>query len=175
MKKENKINIGISIIILLLGIIIQLLARIITLETNKILNIALGIYGLIKLIEYILTKPKKDYEIISTSIISFLISLSGIFLMNNNKPIILGITLAIWISLMSIIKLIKLDNLDDKKNKMFYINLYTFIIFILVGLSTCINLYFNQTVQYLILGYLFIIIGLLDLTEDIINYLTTTK
>ena len=56
---------------------------------------------------------------------------------------------------------------------MFYVNLVTFSMFLLLGLLTSINLYFNETVQILMLGFFFVINGLLNLAEDTIRILVS--
>ena len=73
---------------------------------------------------------------------------------------------------MAIIKLIKIDYLHDRNDKMMYINLGTVFLFLFLGLLSSINLYFSETVQFLMLGFFFICVGLLDLTEDLIRILT---
>ena len=84
-------------------------------------------------------------------------------------------TLASWVAVMSIIKLIKLDYYHDRENGMLYVNLITFSLFILLGLLTSINLYFNETVQYIMLAFFFVVNGLLMLAENGIRILVTSK
>ena len=72
---------------------------------------------------------------------------------------------------MSIVKLIKLDYYHDRDDGMFYVNLMTFSLFILLGLLTSINLYYDQSVQLLLLAFFFVVNGILSLAETGINYL----
>ena len=72
---------------------------------------------------------------------------------------------------MAVIKLIKLDYYHDRENGMFYVNLVTFSLFLLIGILTSVNLYFSETVQVLMLGFFFVINGLLNLAEDAIRIL----
>ena len=88
---------------------------------------------------------------------------------------VLSLTLISWVGIMSIIKLIKLDYYHDRENGMFYVNLVTFSLFLLLGILTSVNLYFNATVQTLMLGFFFVVNGLLDLAEDAIRVLVTDK
>lgn len=76
---------------------------------------------------------------------------------------------------MSIIKLIKVDYYHDRNNKMFYINMTSLILFLIIGVLTGINLFFDNTVQVLILGYFFIANGLLNLAEDAIRIIATSE
>ena len=130
------------------------------------------VYSLIKLLEYFLTKPKDDNEELYTAIVCAIASLSGFKFIDYNTQMVLSLTLAVWVGAMAIIKLIKIDYLHDRNNKLMYINLGTFFLFLLLGLLTSINLYFSETVQFLMLGFFFITVGLLDLAEDLIRILT---
>ena len=76
---------------------------------------------------------------------------------------------------MSVIKLIKLDYYHDRKNGMFYVNLVSFSLFLLLGLLTSINLYFTATVETLMLAFFFVCNGLLSLSENGIRILVTGK
>jgi uncharacterized membrane protein HdeD (DUF308 family) len=80
-----------------------------------------------------------------------------------------------WIGIMTIIKLIKLDYYHDRNNGMVYVNLVTFSLFLLLGILTSVNLYFNQTVQTLMLGFFFTVNGLLQLSEDAIRIISSKR
>ena len=54
---------------------------------------------------------------------------------------------------------------------MLYVNLITFSLFLLLGLLTSINLYYEVTVQTLMLGFFFVVNGILNLAEDGIRIL----
>ena len=45
------------------------------------------------------------------------------------------------------------------------------VLFILIGLLCTINLYFEQSVQVLVLGFFYFIHGILELIDPITNYL----
>lgn len=170
-KLRNKLNIGVSIILILLGIFLLIFPWFGKTAPNKLLYLLFSIYGGIKIIEYILTRNEKDYEDLYTGIACVLAATSGFKFSSYSTAMVLSLTLVSWIGIMAIIKLIKLDYYHDRENKMFYVNLITFSLFLLLGLLTSINLYFELTVQTLILGFFFVVNGLLNLAEDGIRIL----
>ena len=161
--KKNKINLICSAILLLVGLAMFILPWIKILDPVKILYVVFSIYALVKLVEYFLTRNGSDLENLYTAIASALAAISGFRFINYEPTIVLSMTLASWVAVMSIIKLIKLDYYHDRENGMLYVNLITFSLFILLGLLTSINLYFNETVQYIMLAFFFVVNGLLML------------
>ncbi len=173
-KLRDKTNIIISFILTLMGMLMLGVSFLEFMAPNTLLYVVFSIYALIKIIEVIIVKVKdNDYEDISTAIACALAAISGFKYINYDPPMVLSITLASWVGIMSIIKLIKLDYYHDRENGMFYVNLVTFSMFLLLGLLTSINLYFNETVQILMLGFFFVINGLLNLAEDAIRILVS--
>ena len=173
-KLRDKTNLIVSSVLLLIGLLILVVPFLGFMEPNMLLYVVFSIYALIKIIEVIITKNYGgDNEDIYTAIACALAAISGFKYINYDPPMVLSITLASWVSIMAIIKLIKLDYYHDRENGMLYVNLVTFSLFILIGLLTSINLYFNETVQVLMLGFFFIINGLLNLAEDGIRILVS--
>lgn len=170
-QKRDKANLIVSFVLTLLGVLMLIVPFLGYIEANKLLYITFSIYSLIKIIEVILTGKVGDNEDIYTAIACALAAISGFKFMSLNTPMVLGITLASWVGIMTIIKLIKLDYYHDRENGMFYVNLVTFSLFLLIGLLTSINFYFSETVQILMLGFFFVINGLLNLAEDGIRIL----
>lgn len=173
--KKNKINLICSAILLLVGLALFILPWIKILDPVKILYVVFSIYALVKLVEYFLTRNGSDLENLYTAIASALAAISGFRFINYEPTMVLSMTLASWVAVMAIIKLIKLDYYHDRENGMLYVNLITFSLFILLGLLTSINLYFNETVQYIMLAFFFVVNGLLMLAENGIRILVTSK
>ena len=73
--------------------------------------------------------------------------------------------------MMSVIKFIKTDYYNDRKDRMWKIRIFTLLSFIIVGVLTSISLNYNSDVQVLILGYFFLIHGLLELVDPLTKYL----
>lgn len=172
---KNRINMIVSFIILLLGVLLIVFPWFGIDNPIYLIYVLFSVYAGIKLIEFILTKNGSDYENLYTFIACTLVAISGFKFHTYEPPITLSITLMSWVSIMSIIKLIKLDYYHDRSNGMFYVNLVTFSLFLLLGILTSINLYFDETVETLILGFFFTVNGLLSLAENGIRILATSK
>ena len=172
---KNKINLISSGVILLLGVLLFIFPWFNIEEPNNLLYLLFAIYAAVKLIEYILTRNGTDRENLYTAIACTLASISGFKFHSYSSPMVLSLTLVSWVGIMSVIKLIKLDYYHDRKNGMFYVNLVSFSLFLLLGLLTSINLYFNATVETLMLAFFFVCNGLLSLSENGIRILVTGK
>ncbi len=167
-------NLIVSFVLLLMGILMLIVPFLEFMEPNMLLYVVFSIYALVKIIEVIITKNNNgDYEDIFTAIACSLAAISGFKFISYDPPMVLSLTLASWVGIMAIIKLIKLDYYHDRENGMLYVNLITFSLFLLLGFLTSINLYFNETVQVLMLGFFFVINGLLNLAEDGIRILVS--
>ena len=174
-KREEITNIVISIVLIFIGIFLLIYSHIGNLKAITLLYLVFLIHGLMKIIEYSFSSDKKDKEDLFTGIISLFGVLSSLFFKDYNGQLLISITLVTWVGFMSIIKLIKVDYYHDRNNKMFYINMTSLILFLIIGVLTGINLFFDNTVQVLILGYFFIANGLLNLAEDAIRIIATSE
>ena len=135
----------------------------------------LGMYGLLNLIQFILTKEAKDYEGLFTTIAS-LITLVVVWKLDIAKvPWYLALALFIWIIMMALIKLKKADYYNDRKNSVWILKIVTLIFFILIGLLSTINLYYEADVQVLVLGFFFLVHGMLELFDPLTVYLIEKK
>ena len=76
---------------------------------------------------------------------------------------------------MSLIKLKKSDYYHDRQKRIFILRIITLVLFILIGLLTVINLYYDAKIQVLVLGYFYFIHGILELVDPITNYLIRTS
>lgn len=135
----------------------------------------LGIYTILNLIQFLLTSKSKDFEGLFTSLASLLVLIISLNLDIANVPWYLALCLLIWIILLSLIKLKKSDYYNDRKNKVWIFKIITLILFILSGLLTTMNLYYENDIQVLILGYFFLIHGMLELFDPITIYLYEQK
>ena len=85
------------------------------------------------------------------------------------------LVLLIWMGLMCLIKLKKADFYHDKKNKMWILRLFILFVFLTSGLLTGINLYYEASVQTIIVGFFFFLNGVLDAIDPITLYLMENK
>lgn len=171
MKKKDVVNLVVSGVLILTGVLMLIVPFLGYMAPTTMLYVMFSCYALIKIVEIILTPKTDDNEDLFTAIACALAAISGFKFGSLEPTMVLSITLASWVGIMSIIKLIKLDYYHDRENGMLYVNLVTFSLFLLLGLLTSINLYFNETVQILMLGFFFTINGLLNLAEDGIRIL----
>jgi len=150
---------------------------VLTFPLLKVVNVkyifigVLAFYGIMNLIQFILTSKEKDYEGLLTMIASIITLLLLGFLEVENSPMNLALTLFTWIVLMSLIKLKKSDYYHDRNKPIWIFRIVTLILFVLIGLLSVINLYYEAEVQILVLGFFYFVHGVLELIDPIMNYL----
>ena len=147
MEKKQKVDLSIAILLILIGIILTILPKFNLTNINIILFIIMMFYATLNMVQYILT--------------------------NNLLQMVL--LLLAWIILMSLIKLKKCDYYNDRHNKMWILKITTLGLFILTGIITCINLYYSNDIQLIILGFFFYIHGILEMIDPITIYLMENK
>jgi len=165
----------VSIILILLGVLLLIFPWFGVEEPARLLYILFTVYAGMKLIEYIITKAGDDREDLYTAIACALAAISGIKYIAYEPTMVLSMTLISWVGIMGVIKLIKLDYFHDRQDGMFFVNLTTFSLFLLLGILTSVNLYYDVIVQTLILGFFFVVNGLLNLAEDGIRIIVKEK
>lgn len=171
MEKKQKVDTTVSLILLLIAVILLILPLFNFDNLNIIIPTIFGLYAIIHIVQYILTSSSKDNESICTGIVSLAIMILSIIIELNNTYKALALTLMIWVSLVSLIKLKKVDYYHDKRDRMWKINAMSLAIFILSGLLTCINLPYDSTVRIIIIGFFLFINALLKLIDPIIKTL----
>ncbi len=173
MNKKELVDLVTGISLMLLAGVILLLPTFKFNDLGFILKTVFGFYALIKLTQFLFTIKNKDFESLFTCIISIgaLISLFLINLTNEN----LVLVLLIWMGLMCLIKLKKADFYHDRQNKMWVLRLFMLFAFLTSGLLTGLNLYYEASVQTIIVGFFFFINGILDIIDPIVCYLMEDK
>ena len=171
MKKKQKVDLVISIFLVLIGVALTMLAHVKEFDLEKVLFAVMMAYATLNMIQFVFTKESRDYEGLYTSILSYAVGVCGLAfdLFNNLSEMV--VTLFSWVVLMSLIKFKKCDYYHDRNNKMWIVRIVTLILFILTGIITCINLYFTKDVQILIIGLFFYIHGILEMTDPLTVYL----
>lgn len=135
----------------------------------------IAMYGIIHLFKNFTILESKDYSGFSTSINSVIILVLMLFLDINDSPWNLALLLFIWIILMSLTKLKESDYYHDRKNKLWKLNVFNLLLFIIVGILTTINLYYTSDIQILVLGFFFMIHGILELMDPLVAYIIKKK
>lgn len=169
MKKKEITDFIVGLSLMILAGCILLLP---TFKVTNIKNVLLTIfsfYAIFKLVGFIIIYKEKDYESLFTSLVSIAGIIASLFLELTTKNIVL--ILMIWMGLMSLIKLKKADFYHDRQNKMWILRLLILFIFLASGLLTGLNLFYESQVQILVIGYFFLINGILDTIDPIVSYL----
>jgi uncharacterized membrane protein HdeD (DUF308 family) len=109
-----------------------------------------------------------------TALSSVLVGVADLFLPFDNN-LVLPLSIMSWTILMSIIKVVKADYYNDRKDITWKYKMVTLIVFMVISVLTSVALNYNSNVQVLIMGYYFIINGILEVSEVIVKYLTTRK
>lgn len=171
MKHKQKVDLGIAIILLLIGIILLVLPHTDFINIKVTFITIMSLYVILNLIQYILTRKDKDYEGIHTALASLFVLVISLIFKVGNSNLSLAVSLMIWVLLMSLTKLKKTDYYDDRNDKMWKLRLLTLFIFIITGFLTSINLYYEPSIQTLLLGFFFFIHGILEIIDPIVKYI----
>lgn len=171
MKKKQKVDLVIANLLILLGVILTILPKFNIVKINITLFIVMIIYATLNMIQYALTKKSNDMEGLFTSILSYVIGISGLIFNLFDNLLQMVLLLLAWIILMSLIKLKKCDYYNDSNNKIWILKVISLGLFILTGIITCINLYYSADIQLIILGLFFYIHGILEMLDPITIYL----
>lgn len=168
-KQKYMIEIIIALFMIVSGAITLLLPLLGVQNIKMVICFVFGFIALILFSSFIKSPKDKDKESITT----FFACLIAIILLLifKNKPVNLALLLLIFVGVVSIIRLKKADFYHDCGNKIWKVQIITLGLFILTGLLTAINLYYQSEVQILMFGYFFLINGILELIDPLILYL----
>lgn len=162
--------------ILILVSAVVMLLPVFDINNVKIVFISIiAIYGISHLFKNFTILESKEYSGFSTSLNSVVILVLMMFLDINDSPWNLALLLFIWIILMSLTKLKESDYYHDRKNKLWKLNVFNLLLFILVGILTTINLYYTSDIQIIVLGFFFLIHGILELMDPLVAYIIEKK
>lgn len=175
MNKKQKVELIIATFLILCGSLVLIFPLFQFVKVKLIFILVLAVYGVLNLIKFILVRESKDYEGLFTTLASIVALVVVCFLDIDSVPWYLALSLFIWIIMMSLIKLKKADYYNDLRNKTWILEVVTLILFILSGLLTTINLYYENDIQVLVLGYFYLIHGILELVDPLTIYLTGKK
>lgn len=173
MTRKQIIDLITAVFLIICGSIILIFPLFHFVKIKYIFIGVLIVYALLNLIHFILTYKNKDYESLYTVIASVIVLILVSYLNVEKVPWYLALSLFIWVILMSLIKLKKADYYNDRANKLWILKVISLSLFILTGLLATINLYYENDIQTLILGFFFLIHGILQLFEPLCNYLMT--
>ena len=170
MKLKQKVDMIIDAILIVIGIVMLMLPTFKITDIKNLFFTIMILYAILNFIQFILTRKSKDYEGLYTMLISLGIGFVGLFFSFNN-PFQLAASVLSWTTLMGIAKLIKTNYYNDRRDRMYKLRIFTLIAFMVLGLLTSINLYYEISVQVVVLGFFFYTHGILELIDPLVKYL----
>ena len=170
MKTKQKIDTVINTFLIVIALLIILLAVLKYSNVKLIFLIVMFSYAILNLLQFLLTKESKDYAGLYTFLASMAVGIIDIFFSFDSKNV-LPISIMAWVSIMSIIKFIKADYYNDRKDKIWKLKIIMLVLFMIVGIVTSISLNYSDNVRVMVLGYFFLIHGILELIDPITKYL----
>lgn len=173
MNKKVVIDFITSVALLVLASCVLLLPTFEVDSIELVLGLIFGFYTIFKFTQFILIFKEKDYESLFTALISGL-SIASIFLIELSTKN-LALILMVWMGLMCLVKLKKADFYHDRENEMWKLRLIMLFVFLTSGLLTGMNLFYNNSVQIIVMGYFFFINSLLDIIDPVVVYLMGDK
>lgn len=169
-KKKQLTPVVLAVLLMIIGFINISLPILGVINLKGTLLMSFGLIALFNLVSFCITYKDKDLE----SILTFIVSLGIMILsaiLNLKQNVNVAIIIMVWVAFISLVRLKKADYYDDRKNKAWIIQMVSIAIFILTGLLTALNLSYSGEVQTLVLGYFFLINGILELVDPLILYL----
>ena len=168
-KQKYMIEIIIAIFMIISGAITLILPMVGISNVKEVVCFVFGFIALIYFGGFIKCFKDKDMESIATFLISLIACI--LYLALENKPINLALILLLFVGVVSLIRLKKADFYNDRRNKVWKVQIITLGLFILTGILTAVNLFYQSEVQLLMFGYFFLINGILELIDPLILYL----
>lgn len=169
-KKNFYVGILCSIAIFIMGVMYLTipsyygLSAMYNVNTNNLFVSGLLMFACVNLIKYIVVGKNPTTERVYMTVASagsgaLNIILGGFF---ENQHMILAISIMVFVLSITTVKLFTIDYYHDRKDAFFYIETMLLCIFLIVGIVISVNLFSDTTLQTIMLGFLFIIIGILD-------------
>ena len=170
LKAKQKIDGVVDLFLVIIGVLIVVAAIFKFSDVKTIFVSVLYAYAVLNLIQFILTRKEKDYEGLYTALASTAVATTDIFFKFNTVNVI-SVSIMAWVTMMSVIKFIKTDYYNDRKDRMYKLRIVSLICFIITGILVSLSLNYSANVQVLVIGYFFLIHGLLELIDPITKYL----
>ena len=175
MSKRTLVEFVVAWILIIFAVIISILPIFNVRNVKNIFILIIALYGIIHLFKNIFILNYREYSGFSTAGASILILIIMMFLDISDSPWNLALILFIWIILMSIIKLKESDYYHDRKNSIWLLNIVNLVLFIISGIVVSVNLYYTEDIQILVLGFFFLINGILELMDPLAQYIIEKK
>lgn len=145
-------------------------------NTNDLFISVMLIFAVINFVKYTLLGKNPNNENIYICITSCFSGILNLILNNYfNDSIALAMSLAIFVLLITGIKLFTIDYYHDRKDAYYYIEGLLLAIFFVVGIITSLNLFSDMLLQTIMLGYFILIMSILDIVNISIKTMLKAK
>ena len=169
-KRNFYVGIACSIAVFLMGVIYLTipsyygLAAMYNVDANNLFVSGLLMFACVNLVKYIVVGKNPTTERVYMTVAcaasgALDIILGGFY---SDPHMVLSISIMVFVLAMTTVKLFTIDYYHDRNDAFFYIETMLLCIFMVVGFVIAINLFKDSTIQTIMLGFLFIIIGILD-------------
>ena len=169
-KRNFYVGIACSIAIFLMGVIYLTipsyygLAAMYNINANNLFVSGLLMFACVNLVKYIVVGKNPTTERVYMTVASAATGALDIILggFYDDQHMVLAISIMVFVLAITTVKLFTIDYYHDRGDAFFYIETMLLSLFMVVGFVIAINLFKDSTIQTIMLGFLFIIIGILD-------------
>lgn len=145
-------------------------------DTNNLLISMMLVYSLVKFADYILLGNNPTKEAVLMSIVASTTGIANVLLeFVVSDSLALAISLIIFVLFSCAVNLFSIDYYHDKKDAYYYVETMTTIILFIVGFVLSINLFNDSVVQTMGMGYLFIIVSILEAVDVAMKCMLKSK
>lgn len=170
MKKTYVVQLIIDLIVIFMGLCNYLFPSIALVDPNITFYVMMLVYSGLELCEFIFDRTKKEplYLAIASGVGAF----SGFFLHTYDSSFVLSITIAVWMIMITIIKIVSLEEIFEKKTHLFLIRLTSMSVFVLITILVSVNIFYNISTICYMLAFVYMTYGVLELACDFLTFLS---
>ena len=170
MKEKQRVDLITGLLLTFIAIVVLILPSFNIFEIKNVYLLIFSLYTVINLIRFFVLRKTKDFEGLYYAFAS-LVCVIQLFVIKSINAKELALILFTWIALISLAKLKKADYYSDRRDRMYKFGILDLVLFLLAGIITCINLAYPGDVQILMVGFFFLVNGILEIFDPIIKSL----
>ena len=170
MKEKQRVDLITGLLLTFIAIVVLILPSFHITETRSIYLLIFSLYTVINIIRFIVLRKTKDLEGLFYAFAS-IVCLIQILVIKQTSSKGLALILFTWIAIMSLAKLKKADYYSDRRDRMYKFGILDLVLFLLAGIIACINLAYPGDVQILVVGFFFLVNGILEIFDPIVKSL----
>lgn len=174
-KKRNIIEAVLYFLLIIMGIIIMSFPAFGLINPIFYLGALFYIYAFFTVIAYFTSRKEKDYELLFNSLINIIVASFLMAVPNENVPFMLGTAMLIYTLLIIVNRGLIVYKYKTNDNYLWIIKFIITFLIAFLGILTIINLYNELSVQTLIIGYYFVTLGIMLITEPLFKLFISPK